>query len=70
MWVLTRWATRSNEAAVRSARRAATDLARRRVEANDVELYLADLADPARRDPDALAERRRARLSAGGRARH
>ena len=67
MWLLAAWARRSNENAVRSAREAATALARRRVEANGVELFLAEEA--GRR-----SERHRwephLRLSAAGRARH
>jgi hypothetical protein len=56
MWTLTGWARRSNEAAVCNARDAAADLARRRVEAHGVEIYLTQLAEhgdraPAQRHP-------------------
>lgn len=39
------WSTRSNEAAVCNARLAATELSRERVEREDVELFLARLAE-------------------------
>lgn len=52
MWVLTDWGRRSNEAAVCNARDAATDLARRRVEATEVEIFLSELAGaPAAQEP-------------------
>jgi hypothetical protein len=38
-----RWARASNERAVDNARAAATELGRRRVERDEVELYLAEL---------------------------
>jgi hypothetical protein len=63
MWLLTRWATRSNEQAVRSARAAATAMSRRRVEAEDAEVFLAELPEQRRHPPDP-------RWSAGYRAHH
>lgn len=67
MWLLAAWARRSNENAVRSAREAATALARRRVEANGVELFL---AEEAGRRTERHREQTYPRLSAVGRARH
>ena len=43
------WGRASNQRAVDNARAAATELSRRRVERDEVELYLADAGHPARR---------------------
>jgi hypothetical protein len=45
-WV---WATVSNAAALANARAAATELSRRRVQREDVELFLAGRSDGVRR---------------------
>ena len=42
MWKPWQWARGSHEAALTNARAAATELSRRRVERDDVELYLAE----------------------------
>ncbi len=44
MWSVRTWAAASNERAVANARSAATDCARRRVERQEVALFLAALA--------------------------
>ncbi len=43
MWNPWLWATRSNERAISNARTATTDCSQRRLERNDVALYLASL---------------------------
>jgi hypothetical protein len=42
------WSTRSNEAAVCNARLAATELSRERVECEEIEIFLARLAERRR----------------------
>ena len=44
MWSVQEWSRRSNEAAVSNARAAAAIMCQLRVERNEVELYVADLA--------------------------
>ena len=48
MWKPWQWGLGSHEAAVTNAREAATELSRRRVERDDVELYLAQRRSVAR----------------------
>jgi hypothetical protein len=48
MWKPWQWGLGSHEAALTNAREAATELSRRRVERDDVELYLAQRNSVAR----------------------
>ena len=51
MWKPWRWAHGSHEAALANARGAATELGRRRIERDEVDLYLAERGRVARFSP-------------------
>ena len=51
MWKPWQWAHGSHEAALANAREAATELSRRRVERDEVELYLAAARSASRGSP-------------------